>query len=54
MMWDIVRSYKRSNKVLHRAVYPRGMQATLIQIILRKDVEFSFTVRRVLTSRWDL
>lgn len=29
MMWDIVRSYKRSNKVLHRAVYPRGMQATL-------------------------
>ena len=25
-----------------------------LQIILRKDVEFSFTVRRVLTSRWDL
>lgn len=29
MMWDIFRSYKCSNKVLHSAVYPRGMQARL-------------------------
>lgn len=28
-MWDSVRRYKCSNKVLHRAVYPRGVQARL-------------------------